>query len=157
MEDILISKALEQDWEPAMELAWKTFLKFESAEYGKEGTDHFLEFISDEKLFNMFLIGEYKVMVAKHLGKIVGVSSLRSGCHISLLFVDEKYHKKGIGRALLSAVQKEFLQGSDMKLTVNAAPYAIEFYRRVGFIETDDLQHADGITFQPMCCLSKIY
>ena len=156
MDNIEISVAQKEDWEPAMELAWKTFLKFEAGEYGKEGTDHFLEFISDEKLFKMFTIGEYKLAVAKQNGRIAGLVSLRSGCHISLLFVDESLHRRGIGKALLSFAQERFLNGPDVKLTVNAAPYAIGFYKKVGFAETDDLQHADGIIFQPMCCLSRI-
>lgn len=156
MDNIEISVAHKEDWEPAMELAWRTFLKFEADEYGKEGTGHFLDFISDEKLFKMFLIGEYRLAVAKLNGQIIGLVSLRSGCHISLLFVDERFHRKGIGKALLQVAQEKFLKGPDVKLTVNAAPYAIEFYKKVGFVETDDLQHADGIIFRPMCCLSRI-
>lgn len=154
--EIVISVASEDDWEDAMELAWRTFQKFEAPEYGEPGTSHFLEFISDEKLFNMFLIGEYKVAVAKCDGKIVGVVSLRGGNHVSLLFVDEHFHKKGIARKLLSFAQEEFLPPMDMRMSVNAAPYAIEFYKKVGFMGDSELQMADGITYLPLVCFEKI-
>ena len=153
---IYIEAAKAEDWEEAMELAWRTFQKFEAPEYGEPGTSHFLEFISDQKLYDMFLIGEYKVAVAKCNGKVIGVVTLRSGHHVSLLFVDEHFHKKGIGKKLLSFAQEEFLPPMDMRLSVNAAPYAIEFYKKVGFMGDSELQMADGITYLPLVCFEKI-
>lgn len=154
--NVTIATAVEEDWEEAMEVAWKTFLKFEAPEYGKEGTDHFLEFISGEELFKMFLAGEYHVAVAKADGKIVGVVSLRMGNHISLLFVDEKYHHMKIATRLLKYAQDEFLIPPEIRLSVNAAPYAIDFYKKVGFVESMELQKTDGITYLPMMLFSKV-
>ncbi len=155
--NINIGKALKDDWEPAMELAWKTFLKFEASDYGREGTDNFLKFISGEELYKMFLIGEYKVYVAKERERIVGVATLRSGHHISLLFVDEAFHKNGIGRRLLAALQQSAYEDTkSLIMTVNAAPYAIDFYKKLGFTETDSLKTADGICFLPMQVFTKI-
>lgn len=156
MSEIEIMKASKEDWEPAMEVAWRTFLKFEAMEYGKEGTDHFLEFISGEQLYEMFLNGEYKVVVAKKSKKVLGVASLRAGNHVSLLFVDEKYHKLGIGKKLLAFLQSNCLEKDSVTLTVNAAPYAVNFYEKVGFERVDDFQKADGIIYLPMMCLKKI-
>lgn len=150
-DDIEISKALPSEWEEAMELAFKTFLKYEAPEYGKEGTDSFLNFISDEKLYKMFLNGEYVTLVAKKDGKIVGVASVRTKNHISLLFVDEAYHKQGIGRMLLHKLQSGVYELTrSFYMTVNASPYGIGFYERVGFTKTDGMCQADGISYQPM-------
>ena len=55
---LVIRRALPEEWEEAMELVWKTFLKFEADEYGPEGTKSFLDFISGDKLYKMFLIGK---------------------------------------------------------------------------------------------------
>lgn len=151
--NISILKATEEDWEPAMEVAWRTFLKFEAPEYGQEGTDNFLSFISGEELFKMFLCGEYKTYVAKDADTVIGVGALRSANHVSLLFVDEKYHKKGIARGLIKALSENAASSGKFFLTVNAAPYAVEFYRKVGFKETDSMQKKDGITYLPMTCI----
>ena len=157
MSDITVGLATPKDWEPAMELVWKTFLRFEAGEYGREGTENFLNFISDEKLFKMFLSGNYKLMLAKSEGRIVGVIGVRTGNHVSLLFVDESYHRQGIGRLLLSNMQRLVEEDKkSVRLTVNAAPYAVDFYKKVGFIATKDLQRSDGISYLPMECLVRI-
>ncbi|MBQ9863616.1 MAG: GNAT family N-acetyltransferase [Lachnospiraceae bacterium] len=153
--NIAISNATILDWEPAMELAWKTFLKFEASEYGKEGTDSFLEFVSSEKLFEMFQNGDYKVIVAKDQNDIIGVASLRSKNHISLLFVDERHHRTGVGKALLSTLQDSLPKG-ETEMTVNAAPFAVGFYEKIGFVKSDEMKKADGIVFQPMVVNKKI-
>ncbi|MBO4679583.1 MAG: GNAT family N-acetyltransferase [Lachnospiraceae bacterium] len=156
MNDIVIAPARHDEWESAMEVAWRTFLKFEAPDYTKEGVEHFLSFISSEQLYKMFLCGEFKVMVARDGERIIGIASLRAGCHVSLLFVDEKYHKRGIGRRLIAALQQHFLAEGCVQLTVNAAPYAIGFYEKLGFIKTEDMKTADGITYLPMRCMVRI-
>lgn len=156
MNNIVIAPARQDEWESAMEVAWRTFLKFEAPEYTQEGADHFLAFISGEQLYKMFLCGEFKVMVAKERERIVGMAALRAGCHVSLLFVDEKFHGMGIGRKLVAALQQTYLDEGCVQLTVNAAPYAIGFYEKLGFIKTDDMKTADGITYLPMRCMVKI-
>ena len=72
-EKIRFRFAKEQDWEPAMKLAWETFLVFEAEEYSQEGIDSFRDFISDQWLKNMFLKGEYQMLVALEKEKIVGI------------------------------------------------------------------------------------
>jgi len=156
MDNICIVRAEASDWEPAMELAWKTFLRFEAGDYSKEGTDNFLNFISDEKLFKMFLEGSYVLYVAKENEKIVGLVSLRAGNHISLLFVDETYHRQGIGRELLISIQKSIKSDGVVKMTVNAAPFAIGFYERVGFMKVGSMLETDGIIYQPMTVMGRV-
>ena len=96
-----VMRAIDSDWEEAMVLAYKVFLKFESEEYGEEGTRNFLEFVSDQNLKKMFLLGRYIMFVAKEENDIIGLISVRSGNHISLLFVDERYHRKGVASSLM--------------------------------------------------------
>ena len=54
-ENYIFRMAVEKDWEPAMKLAWETFLIFEAQEYSEEGIESFRDFISDQWLKNMFL------------------------------------------------------------------------------------------------------
>ena len=85
-----------------MALAFRVFMKFESEDYGEEGTKSFFNFVSSKELKQMFLIGEYPMFVAKDGEQLVGMISLRSGNHISLLFVEDRYHRKGIGTGLIN-------------------------------------------------------
>jgi len=146
-----IEPAEEKDWQPAMELAYKTFLQYEAKEYGENGTRKFAEFVSDERLKNFFLAGEYKLFVARKEGEVVGMISLRSGNHISLLFVDTEYHRCGIGRHLVTYLQEYMLKNTIYsKVTVHAAPYAVPFYHTLGFRDTGTVTRQDDIIFTPM-------
>lgn len=139
------------EWEEAMELAWKTFLEFEGDVYPPEGVRSFEDFITDSALKKMFIMGAYQVMAAYDGRKMVGMISLRNETHISLLFVDRYYHRRGIGRALilkLSEYVKEEIGKS--RITVNASPYGVEFYHRLGFQDVGPQKQQDGIIFTPM-------
>lgn len=148
---VLIRKARATDWDEAMELAFRVFLKYEAEEYGPEGIKNFARFVTDEDLKKMFMIGEYLLFVAVKEGKVIGLISLRSGNHISLLFVDERYHRKGIGTLLVKKLQEYMLQNTKQhKLTVFASPYGIPFYHRVGFVDAGKETRKDGIIYTPM-------
>lgn len=150
-EGFLIQPATEADWDGAMELAFRTFMKFEGMEYGREGINNFATLVTDPALKKMFLAGLYPVFVAKHQDNLIGLISLRSGNHISLLFVDEKYHRRGVGTALIHRMGEYLLQNTHfMRMTVNAAPYGVPFYHELGFLDIAPLTKKDGITYVPM-------
>lgn len=146
-----VRKARNEEWETAMELAFRVFLKFEAMEYGPEGIHNFAEFLTDERLKKMFLQGQYLLFVAVEGDKIIGLISLRSGNHISLLFVDNEYHRRGVGKALVKYLQEYMLfHTRHVKMTVNAAPYGVPFYHRIGFRDTGIETKKDGIIYTPM-------
>lgn len=151
LEEYEIRFAYNEEWQEAMTIAWKTFLKFEACDYSERGVQSFQEFITDETLRKMFIKGEYRLLVALKDKKIVGIISVRDGSHISLLFVDEMFHKKGIGRLLVNTLGKYLKQEEGKtKMTVNAAPYAIGFYHKLGFVDIQTEQETDGIRYTPM-------
>ena len=91
-----IREAKAEDWKPAMNMVWKTFLKFEGRDYTQEGIRNFWDFITDKQLYYAFLDGVYRAWVATDGKKIIGFASIRNGNLLSLLFVDEKYHRLGV-------------------------------------------------------------
>ena len=140
-----------EEWEEAMGLAWKTFLEFEGDVYSPEGIRNFEDFITDSELKRRFLKGSYQVMAAYDGPKLVGIISLRNKSHISLLFVDRNYHKRGIGRALVLAMADYArAEMGQKKLTVNASPYGVGFYHRLGFFDLGPEKQQDGIIITPM-------
>ena len=84
-----IRSAYREEWEDAMSLAWRTFMKFEADVYSPEGVKNFENFITDSTLYRMFVMGAYQMFVALDGKKLVGLLTLRDRVHISLLFVDE--------------------------------------------------------------------
>ncbi len=146
-----IRNAYRDEWEDAMSLAWRTFLRFEADVYSPEGVKNFENFITDSTLYRMFVVGSYQLFVALDGKKIVGMLTLRGGTHISLLFVDERYHRRGIGRALMQYLSNYLLtEMQASRVTVNSSPYGIEFYHRLGFRDLRPQEKSDGIIYTPM-------
>lgn len=146
-----VRMAYESEWEDSMALAWKTFLQFEAEEYEPEGVKSFEDFITDNTLYRMFIMGAYQMFVALDRGRLVGMITVRSNFHISLLFVDARYHKQGIGRALITRLCAYLKNevGAD-KVTVNASPYGVGFYHKLGFRDLQPEQTTGGIRYTPM-------
>ena len=93
--------AEKQDWVPAMEMIWRTFLQYEGKEYPEKIVGHFFDFITDYGLYEAFLKGKYLLMIALDEGRIIGAGTVRDGNHLSLLFVDDAYHYRGVGSSVL--------------------------------------------------------
>lgn len=147
----IVRPALLEEWEDAMSLAWKTFVKYDAVDYTKEGIQSFADFISDKKLHQLFLNGTYEMFVAINNNKIVGIITLRDKSHISLLFVKEEYHRNGIGSSLVTKVRQYVLKKYGIPyVTVNAAPYGIDFYHSVGFVDIGKRRVHKGIIVAPM-------
>lgn len=143
--------AKAEEWAPAMKMIWKTFMKFEGQDYTEEGIQNFFEFITDDDLYRAFLQGNYQMMVALDRGRVVGAGSIRSCNHLSLLFVDEEYHHKGIGASLIQKLC-EYLQMEEGEryMSLKAAPYAVNFYRKLGFRVVAPEEEYSGIRVTPM-------
>ncbi|MBD5526379.1 MAG: GNAT family N-acetyltransferase [Lachnospiraceae bacterium] len=134
-----------------MALAWKTFLRFEADVYSPEGVKNFENFITDSTLYRMFVMGAYQMFVAVDHGRLVGMITLRDTTHISLLFVDEAYHRQGIGRGLIGYLS-DYLRtevGAE-RVTVNSSPYGVGFYHKMGFRDIRPEETKDGIIYTPM-------
>ena len=147
-----VRAAYREEWQEAMALAWKTFLRYEAPDYTQEGIRNFREFITDTTLYRMYVTGSYQMFVAISDNKIVGMLTMRGTSHISLLFVDGAYHNNGIARELIQKLCNFLMQevGGIRRVTVNAAPYAVGFYHKLGFRDLGEETMKDGIIFTPM-------
>lgn len=146
-----IRNAYREEWQDAMALAWKTFLRFEADVYSPEGVKNFENFITDSTLYRMFVMGAYQMFVAVDHSKLVGMITLRDTTHISLLFVDEAYHRQGIGRGLIGYLADYLrMEVGAERVTVNSSPYGVGFYHKMGFRDMRPEETKDGITYTPM-------
>ena len=148
---ITIRPVYRDEWDDAMSLAWRTFMRFDAVDYTKEGIESFQNFITDNILHKMFVMGSYQMFGAYDNKRIVGMISLRNETQISLLFVDAAYHKRGIGKALIEYLSDYVLKEEGFnRIKVNAAPYALGFYHKLGFYDLDVQKTSDGISYTPM-------
>src|SRR5699024_11434261 len=67
------------------------------------------------------------------LGELAGVLiAVNDLAHIVAFYVKEKFQKRGVGKALFERLSDD---SNNSYVTVNASPYAVEIYRKLGFIE----------------------
>lgn len=141
----VIREAERTDWTPAIKMIWSVFMQHEGQEYSQEGVETFFEFLSSDTLHEMFLNGEYEMLLATENDRIVGAISLRNGCLLSLLFVREEAQRRGVGRALIQALCGRLQETGRRMLVVKAAPGAVGFYEKCGFTVCGPLQETRGI------------
>ena len=143
-----------EEYRSAMALCWRVFCEFESGIVGKDGMESFSRFINDDTLYTVFLNGGFPVIAAFDGDVMIGVAAVRSGPHLSLLFVEGCYQQMGVGTALLDYFREWLLQTRSWlkgpTLTVNASSVGKGFYRKLGFKDTGPLSVKDGIEYTPM-------
>ena len=73
--------------------------------------------------------------------------AMRAPQHIGYFFVREDCQRRGIGKKLFETMRMDY---TVQEFTVNAAPYAVGIYRRLGFVPTDTEKITNGIRYTPM-------
>jgi GNAT superfamily N-acetyltransferase len=144
---MLIRELRHDEVEEALKLVWRVFEEFEAPEYSEQGVSEFKKFISFLEVEKRCQNGEL-MLGAFEADKLVGVLSVNvNRSHISLMFVDKKYHRRGVARAMfneaINQIKPEYL-------TVNSSPYAVEAYKKLGFMQTEEKKVSNGIIYVPM-------
>ena len=104
--------------EEAFSMIMKVFMEFDAPDYSQEGIETFRKYIIQSKEFkNCFKTGEQTMIGAFIDNKIIGVLSISIRNHISLVFVDKKYHRNGIATALFNEILKKIV---DRKINIDS-------------------------------------
>jgi 8-oxo-dGTP pyrophosphatase MutT (NUDIX family)/GNAT superfamily N-acetyltransferase len=147
-----IRKVKADEIQTALDLALRVFNEFEAADYEPEALIRFnADIVNNREAVRRWASGERLMFVALDGNKIVGVIGEKWGNgHINIVFVDGKYHRRGIATELTDRMVCELkLQGFD-KLTLFSSPYGLPFYKHYGFAETGAMQKSDGFIIIPM-------
>lgn len=112
------------------------------------GIREFRDYIAKDAIAAKLSLGRLNMWCAEAAGDIVGVIAMREPCHISLLFVDARHHRRGIARALVDTAVKAYEGCAQM--TVNSSPYAVAAYARMGFDPLGEEMEKNGLRFTRM-------
>jgi GNAT superfamily N-acetyltransferase len=149
--DYEIRMVKENELAEALRLVWDVFGEFEAPDYSKEGIEEFRAFIEPDSVRQKIRNNQLLVWGCFAGHKVVGVIAGRPPCHISLLFVDKQFHRKGIAKAMFNEMLLYYRSsGGYTEVTVNSSPYAVAAYHRMGFRDTAGEQEINGIRFVPM-------
>ncbi len=151
MESLTISDFSINEADQVAGLIKTVFDEFIAPGYSEEGNAFFYRFINPEQIIDRFYQKNMQ-LTAKIGGEIVGFLEIRDSFHICLLFVDKRFHRKGIAKKLLVRSLEKY-RGTNEGLSfleVNASPFSENIYKKLGFTPIDGLQEMNGMKFVPM-------
>lgn len=129
-------------------LVARSFNEFIAPEFSEEGIQEFFKY-SNPRDFKKRAESGYYSMVAESQGKLFGVIELKGNNHISMLYVDKAFHKKGVAKELLRVALEKFSSNKG-DITVNSSRYAVPFYEKLGFIQFEEEKTIFGVIHIPM-------
>mgnify|MGYP000134049536 FL=1 len=88
-----------------------------------------------------------EMLVYENNGEVIGFLELKEGRHIAMLFVSPSSQKKGVGKALISAI---IPYTKNNVVTVSASLTSVSAYLHYGFKCAGDISESAGLTYQPM-------
>lgn len=135
--------------EAVARLAARVFSEAVAPDYVEEGVREFLRYASADRIRER-LQADHFVLVAEEQGDVVGLIEMRHAEHVAMLFVARP--GRGVGRELLRQAIARCRQTAPelARVTVHAAPGAVEIYRRFGFRALESERIENGIRFVPM-------
>lgn len=141
----------EEDAEEVHGLVKKVFDRFVAQDFDQKGIEQFYEIISPESILKRREENHF-ALIATVNKNIVGIIEIKANDHISLLFVDEEFHKKAIAKTLLKKTIDLCLENKPglTEMSVNSSPNAVEIYEKLGFKQKGPEQLFEGIRFVPM-------
>ncbi len=146
-----IRPALKAEAEPVIALVLRSFDDFIAPDYTAEGVKRFHTDVTVASLVEAIEKGEIVLLALKD-SDIAGVVKVRDETHISWLYVSEAFMSQGIGRQLpYAAVQEIKARHLDTTaITLNASPYGLPIYSKLGFDIAGDEISDNGMRMTPM-------
>ncbi|WP_169307380.1 GNAT family N-acetyltransferase [Chitiniphilus eburneus] len=130
---------------PAMvALVHRVFLESVAPYQSEAGIACFIAQITPEALAEHAVNGQASWLAFAD-GVAIGALHRRGGDHLSLLFVDPPWQRRGVGRALIANAERD----APLR-TVNASLNAIGAYERYGFAALGPARERDHIRYVPM-------
>jgi GNAT superfamily N-acetyltransferase len=132
-------------------LVARSFNEFIAPDFPDEGIEEFFGYSNPRALVKRSE-GNHFVLVAEAEGSIAGMIEIRERKHISMLFVDKAFHRRGIAKGLLIAALDRIETGSrpPRKVTVHSSRFAVPFYESLGFVRTEEEKIIHGVIHIPM-------
>lgn len=132
-----------REYNEAVELSLKVFMECGTTDFDDSGLNTFKDFI-----YNKSLMNELTIFGAFDDSELVGIIGTKNkGQHISLFFINPKYHRKGIGRNLFDYA---YSNQTVAQITVNSSTFAVRFYENLGFTKAAEEQVTNGLRYTPM-------
>lgn len=136
-----------QEVEEVSSFVRRVFDQFIAPGYSAEGRAQFYAYIRPDAM-TVRLQNQSVAFGIWEEEQIVACIEIRDGNHIALLFTDALYQQRGLARKLMEVAQQTCPTFAE--LSVNASPFAVGIYEKLGFIPQSEERVVNGIRFTPM-------
>jgi GNAT superfamily N-acetyltransferase len=151
--DIAIRKFKDSDTEETSLLISNTFAEFNNKEGSKKAIQNYIDMynskITDIKYIKNNFFRTDIFFVATHKNKIVGMIRGKENRIINL-FVDGKYHNRGIAKKIVERFEQECIKKGTLEIKVRPSLYSASFYQKVGYKKTTGVRNFRGLNIFPM-------
>ena len=119
-------------------------------EFSPEGAANLLASIEPGAIEGYMTSG-FKYHVVEENGAVIGVVGVRDNSHLYHLFVADDFRGQGLARELWDVARDGCREAGHLgDFTVNSSRFAVEMYRKFGFVETGPPETKNGVTSVPM-------
>ena len=134
------------------ELVLRTFAEHVEDEFSEEGVETFVAIVSPDALAELISDENCFFFNAYDKDDLIGTIGIRDGNHVFLFFVDTKYQRRGIGRALMDTAIAEIRKRypGAREVLVQSSRGGIPAYEHMGFYKTGKEIVQEGIISTPM-------
>ena len=147
-----IQKFKKEQVEQICGLLKKSFNEFVASSFSSKARKNWLLEITPENFIKISQQREREIYTAIQNNRIIGV--IAGNCktnRVSLLFVNKKFHRKGVAKKLMEKIESIFKKRRAKIIKVRSSLYAEEFYKKMGYKKSTGLiKTKDGKTYQPM-------
>lgn len=130
MESIQISKFIASDIEDAYSLIQDTITQCYSGIYRENAVKYFQSMYTRERINRKSITGT--TVVARSAGTIIGIGSAL-GSEISGVFVSSDFQGKGVGRAIMAALEKHIVEANWQFCTLSVSLPSFNFYKALSY------------------------
>ena len=146
----MIRELKKEEYSKARDLIMDTYNHTEAKNDTVSGRMKFYEeFVKGDELDRMILNKELHIY-GYYDDELMGIISCMSDGYIMHLFVGISYMGRGIASSLLNFIFDLCKTKGLSYVRLDSSVYARGFYKKMGFIETDDKIIEDGMSYIPM-------
>jgi GNAT superfamily N-acetyltransferase len=132
-------------------LVKQVFDLFVAPGYSPAGVDEFYRY-AEPVAFSARQDADHFTLISIEGQAIVGMIEIRGYDHISMLFVDPAFQRRGVATSMWNRAREICLtHNPELKtITVNSSPFAVQVYASWGFHAISGEVKKNGIRFIPM-------
>jgi GNAT superfamily N-acetyltransferase len=127
-----IRKFKEKQAKEVSKLIFDSFNEFVASDWSKRGKKKFLRDIIPEKIIKRSKSKIREYYVAMKDNKVIGIIGMKNN-RINVLFVNKKFHKKGVATKLIKKIESIFKKRKTKIIKIRSSLCAVKFYEKMGY------------------------